>query len=301
MVKGLVIHKKFVKFNGYKVCDILIHMLLIIFILIIVLPFVHLIALSFNEGTDALRGGIIFWPRKFTLENYKIIFQENSLLHATLISVLRTVIGTSSSLFITAAIAYCFTKNNLVGKKLYMIIFLLPMYIGIGLIPTFLTYRMLHLTNNFAVYIIPNLAWAYNIIIMRTFFEGLPGSLEESAFLDGANEFTVFLKVIMPLSKPVIVTICLFNGVWQWNSWFDTVMYIRGNSLDTLSSLLAHMLMEQQSNFINDMKLAKRAVSLTPAVLKAAMTMVTVIPVMLIFPSLQKYFVKGIMVGAVKG
>ncbi len=281
--------------------DVFLYIFSFLFILVIILPFIHLIALSFNDGMDALKGGIGLWPRKVTLENYKIILQEQSLVRASVVSVARTVAGTFSSLVLTGLVAYCLTRRELVGRRFYLIVFLLPMYIGAGLIPTFLTYKALHLTNSFMVYIIPNLVWAYNIIIIRTFFDGLPKALEESAILDGANELQIFFRIYVPLSMPVIATIGLFNAVWQWNSWFDTVMYIRGNTWDTLSSLLAHMLMEQQTNFINDMKLAKRAVSLTPEVLKAAMTMVTVIPIMLVYPFLQKYFVKGVMIGAVKG
>lgn len=292
---------KITRHKSDRVLDLIIYIVSALFVLLILLPFIHLIALSFNDGMDALKGSIGLWPRKPTLENYKIILQEQSLLRATFTTVARMVVGTASSLVLTGLVAYCLTRKNLMGRRFYLIVFLLPMYIGAGLIPTFLTYKALGLTNSFAVYIVPNFVWAYNIIVIRTFFETLPKALEESAILDGATDYQIFFRIYVPLSMPVIVTIGLFNAVWQWNSWFDTVMYIRGNNLDTLSSLLAHMLMEQQTNFINDMKLAKRAVSLTPEVLKAAMTIVTIIPIMLVYPFLQKYFVKGVMIGAVKG
>lgn len=294
MVKALKKKRKLTVF------DIVLDMASIVFVLIILLPFVHLAALSLNDGLDALKGGIGLLPRKFTLENYKIIFQEQSLARASLVTVSRTLVGTALPLLCTSLVAFCLTRKDLVGRKFYLVLFLLPMYIGAGLIPTFLTYKALRLTNSFAVYIVPNLVWGYNIIILRSFFETLPASLEESAVLDGATEYQIFFRICIPLSMPVVVTIGLFNAVWQWNSWFDTVMYIRGNEWDTLSSLLAHMLMEQQTNFINDMKMAKRAVSLTPEVLKAAMTIVTALPIVFVYPFLQKYFVKGIMVGAVK-
>ena len=295
MVNGKSMRRKITAFDAF------IYFIAVVFTAIVIFSFIHLIALSFNDGMDAMKGGIGFWPRKFTLENYKIILQESSLFRATIVSVARTVIGTLVPLIATGLVAFCLTRSDLVGRRFYHIVFILPMYISAGLIPTFLTYKAMGLTNNFMVYIVPNLVWAYNIIIIRTFFDGLPRSLEESAIIDGANELQVFFRIFIPLSMPVIVTVGLFNAVWQWNSWFDTVMYIRGNELDTLSSLLAHMLMEQQTNFINDMKLAKRAVSLTPEVLKAAMTIVTALPIMLVYPFLQKYFVKGVMVGAVKG
>lgn len=290
-----------IRSKGEKFFDFSLMIVAILFCLTIIIPFLHIIALSFNKGNDALRGGIGIFPRVFTLENYKIIFEESSLLRAASTSVMRTVVGTVTSLLLTALVAYCFTKNDLIGLNFYLIIFLIPMYIGAGLIPNYLTLKMINLTNSFWVYIVPNLVWAYNIIIIRTFFQGLPAALEESAVIDGATEYTVFFRIILPLSMPVLATVGLFNAVWQWNSWFDTVMYIRGNNFSTLSSLLAKMLMEQQSSFIGDMKLAKRAVALTPEVLKAAMTIVTILPIMVVYPFLQKYFVKGVMIGAVKG
>lgn len=287
--------------KGELVFDIAVIVLSILFCITVIVPFLYILALSLNDGTDALKGGIGLLPRKFTLENYGIIFQEENLLHAVGISVLRTVVGTVLSGIFTAFVAYCFTKKNLVGLNLYLALFLLPMYLVPGLIPTYLTYNALGLTNSFWVYIIPNLVWGYNIIITRTFFQGLPPALEESAVIDGANEYLVFFRIILPLSMPVIATVGLFNAVWQWNSWFDTVMYIRGDAWETLSSMLARMLTEQQSNFVGTMRTAKRATGLTPQVLKSAMTVVTMVPILVVFPFLQKYFVKGVMVGAVKG
>ena len=297
----VMVEKRSIRSKGEVVFDVVIFVLMVIFCLSVLIPFLYILALSFNDGTDALKGGIGLLPRKFTLENYKIIFEEESLFNATMVSVARTVLGTVLSGIITAFVAYCFTKKDLVGLNFYLVLFLMPMYLVPGLIPTFLTYNSIGLTNSFWVYIVPNLVWGYNIIITRTFFQGLPPALEESAVIDGANEYVVFFKIIFPLSMPVIATVGLFNAVWQWNSWFDTVMYIRGDEWRTLSSMLAKMLTEQQSNFVGTMKAAQRATSLTPQVLKAAMTVVTIVPILAVFPFLQKYFVKGVMVGAVKG
>lgn len=214
----MVAEKRKKKQSSDRILDAFLFLFSFVFVLIIILPFLHLLALSFNDGMDALKGGIGLLPRKFTLENYKIILKEQSLVRATLVSVGRTVVGTFSSLVLTGLVAYCFTRKDLVGRSFYLIVFLLPMYIGAGLIPTFLTYKALGLTNSFAVYIVPNFVWAYNIIIIRTFFDGIPKELEESAILDGANEYQIFLRIYVPLSMPVIVTIGLFNAVWQWNS-----------------------------------------------------------------------------------
>ena len=275
--------------------------LMLVFAFIVLYPFLYIAALSFNEGRDALKGGITIWPRAFTLENYGVIFREPVLLHAVLVSVSRTFIGTALSVMLAGLVGFCFTKPNLIGRKFYTVLFMLPMYITAGLIPTFLTYRLFNLNDSFLVYIVPNLIWGYNIIIMRTFFYSLPQSLEESAVIDGASEYTVYFRVIMPLSAAVFATIALFDAVWHWNYWFDTVMYTRSRNLDTLISLLSKMLMENQASQISTLMANRRAQAVTPEVLKSAMTMVTTIPIVMVYPFLQKYFIKGVMVGAVKG
>jgi putative aldouronate transport system permease protein len=287
---------------GDKIFDVLLTVAFIAFSVTVLYPFIYLMALSFNEGSDALRGGITVWPRKFTLENYSIIFGNDQLLHGLLISVLRTLIGGCCSIFFGGVVAYFFTKRNIVGYKFYVTLLVLPMYFSAGMIPTYLVYRALGLTNNFLVYIVPNLVWAYNILIIRTFILGLPPSLEESAFIDGANEYTIFFKIIFPLCTPVFATIFLFDAVWQWNSWFDTLLYAGTNeNLNTLMSLLAKMIMQMKANEIVGLKASRGAKAITSDTLRAAMTIVTTLPIVMVYPFLQKYFVKGILVGAVKG
>jgi putative aldouronate transport system permease protein len=283
-----------------RIVDTIIVGSMAIFAVVVMYPFVYLLAVSFNEGMDALKGGILFWPRKFTLENYKIIFTDPRLVGAAYMTVLRTVLGTLAGLVCTSLVAYAFTKPRLIGRKLYTIIFILPMYVAAGIIPMYLVFRLYKLTDSFLVYLIPNLTWGYYILIMRTFFEAIPASVEESASLDGASEFTILFRIILPLSAPVIASIALFNAVWHWNYWLDTVMFTRRPELDTLISLLSKMLTEQQSVLISQAAATRRARFLTPQVLRAAMTMVTTIPIVLIYPFLQKYFVKGIMIGSVK-
>jgi ABC-type glycerol-3-phosphate transport system permease component len=182
-----------------------------------------------------------------------------------------------------------------------MTLLILPMYISAGMIPTYLVYRLFGLTNTFWVYIVPNLVWAYFVLIMRTFFEGLPPSLEESAVVDGANDLVVFFRIILPLSMPVIATVALFNAVWHWNTWFDTILLTRKKELETLMSLLAKMLLEQQTNLISDLRNQRRVRYMTPTVLRAAMTIITTLPIVMVYPFLQRYFVRGVLIGAVKG
>jgi len=284
-----------------KLFELILTIFMVLFGMAVIYPFVFLLALSFNQGLDALKGGITIWPRKFTLENYTIIFQDPRLLHAVFISVARTALGTELAVMITGYVSFCFTKKRMIGYRLYITLLILPMYINAGIIPTYLTYRALGLTNTFLVYIIPNLVWAYNILIMRTFFEALPPALEESAMIDGASEFVVFFRIIFPLSMPVVATIGLFNAVWHWNTWFDTILLTRKTSLETLMSYLAKMLLEQQSNLISDLRAARRVRYMTPTVLRAAMTIVTTLPIVIVYPFLQKYFVRGVLIGGVKG
>jgi len=286
--------------GGSVVFDIINNFCFIIFSAAVLYPFVYLLALSFNDGMDALKGGITIWPRIFTLENYQIIFSEKQLTSAVFMSVSRTILGTLVTLVFTILVSYCFTRREMLFFNAYLWIIMLPMYVSAGLIPTFLVYRALRLTNTFWVYILPNLVWASNVVIMRTMFDTVPASLHEAAVIDGAGDMKILIRVIVPLSFPVIATIALFNAVWHWNSWYDTVMFTRDSHLDTLMSLLSRMLMESQSQLINVLKSARRAKSLTPEVLKAAMTIVTVVPIIIVYPFLQKYFVKGIMVGAIK-
>lgn len=288
------------RYHQIQAFDIALYIFMILFSITVLYPFLYLLALSLNQGTDALRGGITIFPRRFTTENYRIIFENNSMLHGLFISVARTVSGTLITMLFTVLASYCFTKRDMVGYKFYLWLFLIPMYISAGIIPTYLVYKSLGITNNFLVYIVPNLVWGSNIIIMRTLFDDVPKSLSESAFIDGAGELRIIFRIIIPLSLPVIATIALFNAVWHWNSWFDTVLFTRSRDLDTLMSLLSRMLLENQSQQLAVAKVNKRAQSITPEVLKAAMTMVTVIPIVMVYPFLQKYFIKGIMIGAVK-
>jgi putative aldouronate transport system permease protein len=293
------------RLRGRSIGELLFKSLLALFFVLfcvtVVYPFVYLLALSFNEGTDAMRGGITVWPRAFTVENYRIIFVNPQLLRGLRNSVLRTALGAGLALLSSGFLGYAFTKRKIVGYRFYVTLLVVPMYFSAGIIPTFLVYRSLGLINNFLVYIVPNLVWAYNIIIIRTFIAELPAALEESAFMDGASEYTIFFKIIVPLSLPVFATIFLFDAVWHWNSWFDTIIYAPKEGLETLMSILARMLLELRAREIVGLKATKRAMNITSDTLRAAMTIVTTLPIIMVYPFLQKYFVKGVLIGAVKG
>ncbi|OPJ65124.1 carbohydrate ABC transporter permease [Clostridium oryzae] len=294
--------------KGIKKMTIFDVILILIFAFVIVItiyPFLNVLAISFNNSMDTVKGGIYILPRKFTLANYQEIFKSSSKLpHAFVISVLRTVIGTVLGVISTAMLAFTISRTDYVFRKPVTVIFVLTMYVSGGLIPSYMLIRDLHLINKFAVYIIPGLISAYNVIVIRSFIDGLPYALQESAKIDGANDLTIFFKIVLPLCVPVIATISLFIAVGQWNSWYDTYLYAREKqSLSTLQYELMKVLQNsQQSSFVDNNTAAQLAKQNTvnPESIKMAITIVATVPILLVYPFVQKYFVTGMTLGAVK-
>lgn len=294
------------KWKNIGVTDYVLALIMLFIIVITLYPFLNVLAVSLNDATDTARGGIHILPRVFTIENYRQIFSSNNnLLTAFRNSVLRTVIGTVTATFSCATLAYVLSRKNFVFRKQFNVLLTLTMYVSGGLIPSYLLIRNLGLINNFMVYIIPALISAFNVIVIRSFIESLPDALEESAKIDGASEFTIFLKIIMPLCLPVLATIALFVAVGQWNSWFDTYLYARTNTnlttlqyelmkiMDNANSLTA----ADVSGINNNPNLANRT---TPESIKMAITIIATVPILIVYPFLQKYFVSGLTLGAVK-
>lgn len=300
-------NKKFVRTRkrkssvGDKVFTIVNTVILTIFVIITLYPILNTLAISFNDGTDALRGGIYLWPRVFTWKNYQTIIHKQNLLTATEISILRTVIATVSQLFVTALLAYVLSRKNFIFRKQISLLYVLTMYVNGGLIPTFMLYKGLGLTNSFWVYIIPGMVSAFNMLVIRTFMASLPDSLQESAEIDGAGHFTIFLRIIVPLCKPVFATIALFIAVYQWNSWFDTMLYNRMRSeYTTLQYELMKLLSAVTNNSSNAETMKNAGNQVTPASIRAAATIITSLPIVCLYPFLQRYFVTGLTIGGVK-
>jgi putative aldouronate transport system permease protein len=262
------------------------------------------LVVSFNEGIDTSKGGVTFWPRAFTLDNYKVVFSDDNLMNAFFISVSRTVIGTVAAVFMTALLAYGLGKSYLMGRKFFTVFFVFTMYFGGGLVPTFLLINSLGLNNKFLVFIIPGLISVWNMIVFRTFFKSLPAGLEESAQIDGCGNWGTFLKIVLPLSGPIIATLGLFTAVAHWNDWFVPTIYINNENLMPVQTILRRIL---NSNLIQEAgnlspetleRIAKK--SLTSKALINATIMVVTLPIMLVYPFVQKYFVKGVLVGSLK-
>jgi putative aldouronate transport system permease protein len=289
-----------------RMFDILNYSFLTIIMIVTLYPFLNVLVISLNDSTDTVRGGIYIWPREFTLNNYLEIMKYDNLVTGFVNSVLRTVIGTVLGVFAQAMIAFTLSRADFQGRKFISTFLVLTMYFSGGLIPGYMLIRDLGMMNSFWVYILPGLVSAFNIIIIRSFMDGLPFSLQESAKMDGANDFTIFYRIILPLCKPVLATIALFVAVGQWNSWFDTYLY---NSLNENLTTLQYELMKILDNTsmggnvnANQMRpnAEQQANMVSPESIKMAITMVTVIPIMLVYPFVQKFFIQGMTLGAVK-
>lgn len=266
-------------------------------------PFLNVLAISFNDSVDTVRGGISIFPRQFTLENYKLIFSYDGLITGFKISVLRTVIGTLAGLVSGSMVAYTLARKEFQGRRFVSVFLAITMYVSGGLIPGFILIKNLDLINTFAVYILPGLVSAFNIFIIRSFIDGIPYALQESAKLDGANDFTIYWRVILPLTKPALATVALFLAVGQWNSWFDTYLYNGSNdSLTTLQYELMKVLQSTttNSNDVRGENISQLVTQVSPDSVKMAITIIATVPILIVYPFLQKYFVKGMTLGAVK-
>ncbi len=274
---------------------------MVLFVIITLYPVLNTLAISLNDGSDALRGGIYLLPRKFTWKNYATVLQKDNLLTGAFVTVARTLIGTLLALATNAILAFIVSRKDFMFSKQVSLFWVITMYVNGGLIPTFLLFKTLGLTNSFWVYVIPGMLSAFNMLVIRTYMKGIPDSLEESAQLDGAGYTTIFVKIISPLCKPVYATVALFVAVGQWNSWFDAMLYNRmSDKLTTLQYELMKLLssVTNQSGSAESMKNSEGSV--TPTSVRAAATIITMLPIICIYPFLQKYFVAGLTLGGVK-
>lgn len=290
--------------------DILNVTILLAFTFLCFYPFWYIFIGTISNPNIPVRSLTLF-PKDLTLFNYIEVFQSEGLLPAVGVSVARTVLGTFLSVIGTSFLAYLFTLQQMPARKFFYRFVIITMYLSGGLIPTFLVYKAYGLLNSFFVYIIPGIISAYNMVLIKTFMEnGVPSSLSESAILDGAGPMTIFFKIMLPLSLPIIATVALFVAVGQWNSWFDNMIYNNGNDhLETLQYLLYKKLNEanklaeaaKSGNTTLVGEMLTNQMTLTPDSIRMTITMVVTLPILFVYPFLQKYFVKGIMIGAVKG
>lgn len=291
---------------GNKAFDVINITLLLIFTVVCIFPFYYVLINSISSAQYVDTQQVLFWPRGIQFDTYKEIFKLNRIGEALFNSIARTVLGTLITVIGAAVPGYIVSKNELPHRKFWYRYMVITMYFSAGIIPTYLNMRMLGLTNNFWVYVIPGIVTPYNMILVKTYIENLPSSLEEAAMIDGAGYGVRFMKIVMPLCKPIIATVAVFGAVGQWNSYMDTVLYMSGNSYPTLQSILYQFL--NQSQVLQKMlmqgnadKAAALMTNLSTRTTRFAITGVTVLPILFVYPFFQRYFTKGIMLGAVKG
>ncbi|SFS82072.1 carbohydrate ABC transporter permease [Paenibacillus sp. 453mf] len=273
--------------------------LLVITMIVIIVPLWNVVVSSFASSRALAEGGYIFWPSELSLENYQAVFRDSSIWQAFFISISKTVIGVVTHVFFCAMVAYGLSKKYVRGRKLYVSMGVITMFFSGGMIPTYLLIKDLGLLDSFWVYIIPALLSYYDVVILMNFFRGVPEALEESAKIDGAGDWKVFLKIFIPLSMPAMATIALFNGVGQWNDFMTTKLYVTNEALYPLQMKLYEIIVQSQTQSMQNIGGSVVIETATKGV-QLATIVITTLPIVIIYPLLQRYFISGMMLGAVK-
>ena len=284
---------------GSKLFDVINIVLMVLFCVTIILPIWNMIVVSVLSADMASVLSFNLLPREISLDSYRYCLQEINVYNAFIISIFRTVAGTLIHIIITALVAYPLSKLDIPFRKILLLFFLISMFFGGGIIPTFIIIRKIGLINNLLVYILPLAFSPFSMLILRNYFMSIDKSIEESAIIDGATVTAILLRIIMPICKPVLATITLWHMVFQWNSWFDSLIYIRDENKIVLQLLLRRMI--DQTELISSEMFMEYEAKFNTESVKAAITVIVLTPVVCVYPFLQKYFVKGIMLGAVKG
>ncbi len=291
--------KRTVSGTIFDICN---YAFMMLFAFVCCYPFYYIVIYSLSNPN--LASDIVFLPRGFTLRNYLDVIRLDGLGQAALISVGRTVLGTALAVISNSFCAYLMTKRNMPGRKLIYRFLIVTLYLDSGLIPYYLVMRAYGFTNNFLYYIVPGMVSVHNIILIKTYMESIPESLEESARIDGAGYMRCWWNVLMPLCKPILATIATFAAVGQWNSWFDSHIYMTDSKLWSLQYVLYRYLQKAQAlaDAIRDQSSYELSqLVMTPEAVRMTITALVTLPILFVYPFAQRYFMKGIMMGAVKG
>jgi putative aldouronate transport system permease protein len=298
---------KFKVSTGDRIFSFFNYLIFTLFTIICAYPFYYLIINSISANDLSANGMINWLPRNIQFHNYIDVFRIQGLFTAAFISVARTVLGTFFTVMASAFLGFMFTQQKMWHRKLWYRMIVITMYFNAGLIPMFMTMKLMHLTNSFWVYIIPAIVQPFNIIMVKTYVESTPASLQEAAEIDGAGVLTIFSKIVLPICKPILATIAIWAAVGQWNSFQDTLIYISDQKLYSLQYLL-YTYINQASSLAALVKasgsttvVANMATQQTPSSIRMTISVIVVLPILFIYPMFQKYFVKGIMIGSVKG
>ena len=288
---------------GEKIGDVFIVFNMCLIIIIMLFPIWNTLVVSFNEARDSLKGSLYLWPREWTLFNYQSVFKTDKVFNAFLISVYRTVITLVLNVFLSSLLAYILSRKEFIFRKFLTTFMVITMYISAGLIPQYFLYRDLGLIDKFWVYILPSMVGAFNVIVIRTYINTLPDSLVESAKIDGASEMRIFLQIIIPLCMPVLATVALWAAVGAWNDWFTSFIFAPKQNLSTLQYEMMKILSSSMQSGVRQPDYMASSMQtrsmVTPNSLRAAMTMVATVPILIVYPFLQKYFVT-VNIGGVK-
>ena len=290
---------------GDKIIDSIIVFFMVLVIIAMLYPMWNTLAVSFNDARDSIKGGIYLWPRKWSLYNYQSVFKTEKVFNAFLISVARTVISTILNVFFSGLLAYVLSHKDFVLRRFTTVFMIMTMYINAGLIPQYFLYRNLGINNTFWVYILPGMVGAFNVIVIRTYINSLPASLSESAKIDGATEMKIYFNIIFPLCLPVLATVALWVAVGAWNDWFTSYIFAPKQSLSTLQYEMMKIISSsmqqgaaQTPDYLQQSQ-SQQSSMVTPNSLRAAMTIVATVPILIVYPFLQKYFVT-VNIGSVK-
>lgn len=289
--------------TSQKVFQVFNYIFLSLLGIVTLFPFWYVMVASFNDGRDFTKGGVYLWPRVFTLENYKLAFENEQIFNSLGISIARTVLGVILGLFFTALIAYAVSIKTMPGRTFLNFFFYFTTIFGGGMIPYYMLLRDLNLTKSFWLYVIPGIYSFFNFMLLRTNFATIPPELRESAQIDGAGDFRTLFQIYIPLSMPILATLALFIGVGHWNDWFTGAYYQSNVNLYPAATLLQKLLKEASSTIKSGQEsvAAGALQSYTPQSLQMAFVMLITMPIVMVYPFLQKYYVKGVMVGSVKG
>lgn len=264
-------------------------------------PFIYTLSMSFSTTKAATEMGLHLYPKEVSVMAYQMVFKNRDIITSYGNTLFRTIFGTLAGLLVTTLFAYAISRKEMPHRKLFTFIVLFTMLFNGGKIPTYLVLKEMGLLNNILVYILPNLISAYNVIVAKSFFQSLPAAMHESASIDGASEFRIFFSIIVPLSMPIIMTLALWMAVFHWNAWYDAMMYMTDNTKITVQCLLQRIIQENNSELISQGVINPDAMQYTSETVKAATIIVSIIPILAFYPFVQKYFIKGVMLGAVKG
>ncbi|MBP3361265.1 MAG: carbohydrate ABC transporter permease [Clostridia bacterium] len=285
--------------TGFGKLDFLFTVIVGAAVLVTIIPFLNVIAMSLSSPEAITRGSVWLWPAGLNAEAYKAVFTDLSMIWALVYTIILTIFYTVLAMILTVLLAYPLTKNRLRGRKFFTFIFVFTMYFSGGVIPEYILFKNLKIINTMTVLVIPGLLSVYNMIILKSFLMGLPASIEESAYLDGASDFCILFKIILPLSKPILATLCLFYAVFRWNTFQDVLYFVTNSKLYTLQLKLNMLINITQSSELTQFEGANPT-RIAAENIKSASIIFATVPIVLVYPWLQKYFVTGMTLGAVK-